>query len=206
MRCSHDEPTRVLGRHGHGFRRPGLGRDAASRRVRRADPASPARWSPPDGQPHFRPKAKNVIWLFMIGGTSHLESFDPKPALNRYAGKTIAETPFADALKNKLTGQRADRRAERRQRPHSPGALSASGRLSQARSVGDRGQRLVAARGLVHRRHRRHPLDVDDRQQSRRPAAIPHRPAHARRGVSHDRLVGPLRAGLAQRRLAASSW
>ncbi len=39
----------------------------------------------------------------MIGGTSHLESFDPKPALNRYAGKTIAETPFADALKNKLT-------------------------------------------------------------------------------------------------------
>ena len=40
------------------------------------------------------PRAKNVIWLFMIGGTSHVESFDPKPALNRYAGKTIAETPF----------------------------------------------------------------------------------------------------------------
>ena len=40
----------------------------------------------------------------MIGGTSHVESFDPKPALNRYAGKTIAETPFADALKNKLSG------------------------------------------------------------------------------------------------------
>ena len=25
------------------------------------------------------PKAKNVIWLFMIGGASHLETFDPKP-------------------------------------------------------------------------------------------------------------------------------
>ena len=61
-------------------------------------------WKPPDGRPHFAPKAKNVIWLFMIGGTSHVESFDPKPALNRYAGKTIAETPFADALKNKLSG------------------------------------------------------------------------------------------------------
>jgi hypothetical protein len=33
-----------------------------------------------------------VIWLFMIGGTSHIESFDPKPALNKYAGKSIAET------------------------------------------------------------------------------------------------------------------
>ncbi len=61
-------------------------------------------WTPPDGKPHFAPKAKNVIWLFMIGGTSHVESFDPKPALNRYAGKTIAETPFADALKSKFSG------------------------------------------------------------------------------------------------------
>src|SRR6266478_6722196 len=60
--------------------------------------ASPgAAWSPPDGRPHFAPKAKNVIWLFMNGGVSHVESFDPKPMLTRYAGKTIAETPFKDA-------------------------------------------------------------------------------------------------------------
>ena len=44
----------------------------------------------------LHPKAKSVIWLFMIGGVSHMESFDPKPALNKYAGKTIAETPFKD--------------------------------------------------------------------------------------------------------------
>ena len=49
---------------------------------------------------HFAPKAKHVIWLFMIGGASHLETFDPKPALTRYAGKTIAETPFGDVLKS----------------------------------------------------------------------------------------------------------
>ena len=55
-----------------------------------------AAWTPPDGQPHFPPRAKSVIWLFMNGGTSHVESFDPKPMLTRYAGKTIAETPFAD--------------------------------------------------------------------------------------------------------------
>src|SRR6185369_2454481 len=44
----------------------------------------------------FSPKAKSVIWLFMNGGVSHLESFDPKPMLNRYAGLSIAETPFRD--------------------------------------------------------------------------------------------------------------
>jgi hypothetical protein len=70
--------------------------------IMRAGDAVPAGWSAPDGRPHFPPKAKNVIWLFMIGGTSHLESFDPKPALTRYAGKTIAETPFAGSLKSKF--------------------------------------------------------------------------------------------------------
>ncbi len=53
-----------------------------------------------DDRKTFAPKAKNVIWLFMIGGASHMESFDPKPALTRYAGKTIDETPFSDVLKS----------------------------------------------------------------------------------------------------------
>src|SRR5438093_11834990 len=53
-------------------------------------------WAPPDGRPHFPPRAKSVIWLFMNGGVSHLETFDPKPMLNKYAGKSIAETPFKD--------------------------------------------------------------------------------------------------------------
>lgn len=54
-------------------------------------------WAPPDGSPHFAPKAKSVIWLFMNGGVSHMESFDPKPELTKYAGKTIGETPYKDA-------------------------------------------------------------------------------------------------------------
>jgi hypothetical protein len=59
--------------------------------------ASPAAaWKPPDGKPHFTPKAKSVIWLFMNGGVSHLETFDPKPELDKHAGKTIAQTPYAD--------------------------------------------------------------------------------------------------------------
>jgi len=52
-------------------------------------------WAPPTGVPHTKAKAKSVIWLFMNGGVSHMESFDPKPMLTKYAGKTIAETPFA---------------------------------------------------------------------------------------------------------------
>src|SRR5215468_3686159 len=46
--------------------------------------------------PPRRAKAKSVIWLFMNGGVSHLESFDHKPMLTKYAGKTIDETPYKD--------------------------------------------------------------------------------------------------------------
>ncbi len=58
---------------------------------------------PPDGKPHFAPKAKRVIWLFMIGGTSHLESFDPKPELNKYAGQEIPATPYKAILDSPYT-------------------------------------------------------------------------------------------------------
>ncbi|HZK79666.1 MAG TPA: DUF1501 domain-containing protein, partial [Humisphaera sp.] len=37
--------------------------------------------------PHFAPKAKSVIFLYMAGGPSHIESFDPKPLLNRLSGQ-----------------------------------------------------------------------------------------------------------------------
>src|SRR6185503_11282381 len=40
-------------------------------------------------QPHFAPRAKRVIHLFMNGGPSQLDSFDPKPSLKKWAGKPI---------------------------------------------------------------------------------------------------------------------
>ena len=55
-------------------------------------------WTPPDGKPHFKAKAKSVIWIFLCGGVSHLETFDVKPELDRYAGKSISETPYAKVL------------------------------------------------------------------------------------------------------------
>jgi len=39
--------------------------------------------------PHFPAKAKRVIHLFMNGGPSHVDTFDPKPALLKYAGKPL---------------------------------------------------------------------------------------------------------------------
>jgi hypothetical protein len=49
-------------------------------------------------RPAPKAKAKSVIWLFMRGGVSHMESFDPKPALNDHAGKSIPDSPYASVL------------------------------------------------------------------------------------------------------------
>ena len=40
-------------------------------------------------KPHFAAKAKRVIHLFMNGGPSHVDTFDPKPSLEKYAGKAL---------------------------------------------------------------------------------------------------------------------
>ena len=42
--------------------------------------------------PHFRPRAKRVIWLFMHGGPSHVDLFDPKPELAKLAGQPLPES------------------------------------------------------------------------------------------------------------------
>ena len=70
-------------------RRAGPGR-AAGRGVAgvRADPRNPLASRPP----HFPAKAKRVIFLFMHGGPSQVDTFDPKPLLDRDHGKPL---PFA---------------------------------------------------------------------------------------------------------------
>ena len=39
--------------------------------------------------PNFKPKAKHVIFLFMNGGLSQVDSFDPKPMLDKYHGQPL---------------------------------------------------------------------------------------------------------------------
>lgn len=40
-------------------------------------------------QPHFQPRVRRVIWLFMHGGPSHIDLFDPKPELARLDGQPL---------------------------------------------------------------------------------------------------------------------
>ena len=41
---------------------------------------------------HFPAKAKSVIFLFMVGAPSHIDTFDPKPALKKYEGQQLPES------------------------------------------------------------------------------------------------------------------
>jgi hypothetical protein len=62
---------------------PGLLRDLMAA----DDPMAPK-------QPHFPAKAKRVIFLYMTGGVSHVDSFDPKPKLTEDHGKTVRKGQF----------------------------------------------------------------------------------------------------------------
>lgn len=42
--------------------------------------------------PHFMPRAKRMIWLFMHGGPSQVDLFDPKPELAKYSGQPLPES------------------------------------------------------------------------------------------------------------------
>jgi len=42
--------------------------------------------------PHILGRAKSVVFLFMEGGPSHIDLFDPKPALEKLAGKSVPES------------------------------------------------------------------------------------------------------------------
>ena len=75
---------------GMGFTGLALGAMLAREGIVRADGVAPSSAPPP--------KARAVIWIFLCGGVSHVESFDPKPALNKYAGKSIEATPYKDVL------------------------------------------------------------------------------------------------------------
>ena len=72
----------MLARSGAGFGMLGLSSVLAQEAAAdlSVNPMSPKR-------PHFEPKAKHVIFLFMNGGPSHVDTFDPKPELKTQEGK-----------------------------------------------------------------------------------------------------------------------
>jgi len=46
--------------------------------------------------PHQRRKARSIIWLFMAGGPSQVDTFDPKPELNRLSGQNVPHSIAAN--------------------------------------------------------------------------------------------------------------
>lgn len=59
--------------------------------------------APPLPSPHFTPRAKRIIFLFMQGGPSQIDTFDYKPSLEKFDGSRM---PFDDSRTIANTGQR----------------------------------------------------------------------------------------------------
>ncbi len=125
--------------------------------------------------PHFPARAKRVIFLFMNGGPSHVDTFDPKPALQRYAG----QDPPADGR---------DRPAQARQ-GHALAVLGPA-----ARPERHRGDRALPARRRLHRRDLRDPLDVH-RQPEPRAVALDDELGQHAADPAQPGLVADLRPG-----------
>ena len=127
-------------------------------------------------KPHFAPKAKRVIFLFMSGGPSHVDLFDPKPRLADDNGKPL---PFE---KPKL------------ERTKTGNLLGLAVQVREARPVRHRSQRAVPARRRLRRRPVRHPLDGRRQHQPQRRLPADE---HRRAGVlaAEPGLVAALRPG-----------
>ena len=74
---------------------------------------------------HFKPRAKSVIHLFMHGGPSHMDLFDPKPALTRHAGQPLPES-FGPVLTRRNVGHNTLLRPVRPFRPRGESGLEIS--------------------------------------------------------------------------------
>jgi hypothetical protein len=99
----------VLTRIGGGFGALALGSVFADAGLLAAD-AGLSTVSPAEGinplavkPPHFPARAKRLIFLFMNGGPSHIDTFDPKPALEKYNGQPLPES-IAAKRKRKAKG------------------------------------------------------------------------------------------------------
>jgi hypothetical protein len=73
----------LLVRSGTGLGLLGLAAVLADEGRAAEDPLAPR-------QPHFRPRARRLVHLFMNGGPSHVDTFDPKPKLAEYHGKPLS--------------------------------------------------------------------------------------------------------------------
>ncbi len=76
-------------------------------------------------QPHFKAKAKSVIFLFMEGGPSHIDLFDPKPELTRMHGKPLPAS-FGKVITPMGTGGNSLLASKRKFKKHGQSGLDFS--------------------------------------------------------------------------------
>ena len=89
----------LLGRCGMGFGGLALNQLLSQAGTLMADEKAAGIMAPK--APPFAPKAKRIIHLFMNGGPSHVDTFDPKPALTKYHGKQL---PIENLRTERKTG------------------------------------------------------------------------------------------------------
>ena len=98
--------------------------------------------------PHFPARAKHVIHLFMNGGPSHVDTFDPKPLLDQI--RTASRCPRATCRTERKTGA----------------ALPSPFKFRKYGQSGIEVSELFPHVGVLHRRHLRHPLDARRRART----------------------------------------
>ena len=145
------KPTRrnFLADMGMGFTGLALGSMLSGEGIVRGE--SPAAGMLPEGMAHFAPQAKSVIWIFLVGGMSQMESFDPKPELNAWAGKTYDESPYKSVVDSPYLKKNLRELVE------------GLHKVQKVRSEWFGIFRLVVASRPARRRHRSGAVDVDDR-------------------------------------------
>ena len=159
--------------------------------------------------PHFEPRVKRVIWLFMHGGPSHVDLFDPKPDLIKYAGQPLPESfgmvmTRRKVAENPLLG--ADQAASAR------AANRAWRSATSCREIAEHADELCVIRSLPRRQressavglsdeHRQHPDGPAQRGQlgRLRPGEREPRPAGVRRPARSGRRPEGRPARLGQR-------
>ena len=167
------EPVAVGGNARTGARRLG-----PRRLGRRGSPRT--RWPTRPG--HFPAKAKRVIWFFVNGGPSHVDTWDFKPALAKWDGKSIKE--FDPGFKN-TTGFFKDAVG---------GLMKSPFRFSPRGECGKMVSEIFPEPGRARRQDGVHPLGVH-RVEQPLAGALHDEHGLSANGISVRRLVGDLRPG-----------
>lgn len=86
--------------------------------------------------PHFPPRATRMIWLFMHGGPSQVDLFDPKPGLLKYAGQPLPES-FGKVMTRRKVSQNPLLAPIKPFRPRGESGLEISDFLPRISSLAD---------------------------------------------------------------------